>query len=74
MAKKDYNLFCSDPFGDNDTATSICNDKLVPLLKQFGISKQRDIKKIVDIVREIAQEAYSSGAENERFDISESDY
>ena len=74
MAKKEYDLYCSDPFGQNDTATQICNDKLVPLLKQFGISKQRDVKKIVDIVREIAREAYSSGAENERFDISEGDY
>lgn len=74
MAKKEYDLYCSDPFGQNDIATEICNNKLVPLLKQFGVNKQRDVKKIVDIVREIAREAYSSGAENERFDISEGDY
>lgn len=74
MAKKEYDLYCSDPFGQNDTATEICNNKLVPLLKQLCITKQRDVKKIVNTVREIAHEAYSSGAENERFNISEGDY
>lgn len=73
MAKKEYDLFCADPFGEKDEATDICNAKLVPYLANLGI-KQKDIKKVVAIVGEIAREAYLSGADNERFNISEGDY
>lgn len=72
MAKEKFNLFCSDPFGQKDEATDICNNKLVPLLKKIGINKE-DIEKVVGVVKQIALAAYSSGAENESFNRSEGD-
>ncbi len=56
-----YNLGCSDQFGENDEATRIFNDELIPLVKKLKI-KDKDIEKIYKIVRNIAEEAYSTGS------------
>jgi len=55
-----YNLNCGNQFGENDEATRIFNDELIPFIKKLKI-KDKDIEKIYKIVQDIAEEAYSMG-------------
>ena len=50
-------------FGENDPG-KLFEDKLLPLLRSLGIKKEKDIKNIFDIVKEIAEESYSNGVDN----------
>ena len=55
-----YNLYCGNQFGNNDDATRIFNDEFIPFVKKLKI-KNKDIEKLYNIVKHIAEEAYMMG-------------
>lgn len=54
---KEYNLHRGDYFGKNDNATEKYNKELVPLLMKLGITKEKDLDKIFNVVDDIVSEA-----------------
>lgn len=59
---KEYNLRRGDYFGQNDKATEKYNKELVPLLMRLGITKEKDLDKIYNIIDDIVSEACINAA------------
>jgi len=62
MEYNKYYTSLTNYFGENDPG-KLFEDKLLPLLRSLGIKKEKDIKNIFDIVKEIAEESYSNGSD-----------
>ena len=59
---KEYNLHRGDYFGQNDKATEKYNKEFVPLLGKLGITKEKDLDKIFNVVDDIVSEACINAA------------
>lgn len=70
MEYSKYYMGLTDYFGNNDPG-KLFEDKLLPCLRKFGIKKEKDIKEIFDIVREISEESYSNGGENREGELND---
>ena len=70
MEFRKYYMGLSDYWGKDDPG-KIFEDKLLPLLNKLGIKKEKDIKKVFDIVEEIAEEAYENGGNNRECEANE---
>ena len=70
---KEYNLHRADYFGNNDIATEKYNKELVPLLNKLGITKEKDLDKIFNIVDDIVSEACINAANEARWEEHEYD-
>lgn len=70
---KEYNLHRGDYFGQNDNATEIYNKEFVPLLRELGITKEKDLDKIFKIVDDIVSEACINAADEARWEEHEYD-
>lgn len=65
-----YYMGLTGYFGENDPG-KLFEDKLLPLLRKLGIKKEKDIKNIFDIVREIAEESYYNGGDNKECELND---
>lgn len=70
MEYSKYYMGLTGYFGENDPG-KLFEDKLLPLLRNFGIKKESDIKKVFDIVHEIAEESYSNGGDNRQGELTD---
>ena len=66
-----FYIGCGDYFGKDMTPDNLFNNKLVPLLKKYGIKSDTKLNEIALIVRDIAESAYSNGADNREREINE---
>lgn len=66
-----FYIGCGDYFGKDTTPDDLFNNKLVPLLKKYGIKSDTKLNEIALIVRDIAEAAYSNGADNRECEINE---
>lgn len=70
MEYSKYYMGLTSYFGENDPG-KLFEDKLLPLLRALGVKKESDIKKVFDIVCEIAEESYSNGGDNRQGELTD---
>ena len=66
-----FYIGCRDYFGKDTTPDNLFNDKLIPLLKKYGIKSDTKLREIALIVRDIAEAVYLNGADNRECEINE---
>jgi len=64
-----FYIGCEDYFGKDTTPDDLFNDKLIPLLKRYGIKSDTKLNEIARIVRDISEASYSNGADNAECEI-----
>ena len=68
MSTYKYYIGCADYFGEDNEPDEIFNNKIVPYLESCGLDESQ-IKDIWRMVTDLAEAAYSNGADNERCSI-----
>lgn len=68
MSTYKYYIGCEDYFGNDNRPNEIFNNQIVPYIESCGLNEDQ-IKEVKNMVSEIAEAAYSNGADNERCSI-----